>query len=272
MRKNNPTDKMYEKIAEWLDIYHSSDNEQEKDKVKALIVTQMYPVVKNIAKTIARRSYDPIEDLVQAGFIGLLKAIERYDKEKNDNFRVYAGYLIIGEMKHYLRDKLNTIRVPRHIQELSIRINNFTKNLTLEEVQSLTSDEVAMALDVTPQAVDFAMLAERRRSTISLEEVFSTDSGNLSYEEVLSDKDYTEKSDYEDARIIFEDVIEKLPPAEKVLIDMYYKQDMTQKEIAKAMLLTQMSVSRKMKQAFEMIASLVAENKKNKIKKLEGKN
>lgn len=272
LRKNNPTNKMYEKIAEWLDIYHSSDNEQEKDKVKALIVTQMYPVVKNIAKTIARRSYDPIEDLVQAGFIGLLKAIDRYDKEKNDNFRVYAGYLIIGEMKHYLRDKLNTIRVPRHIQELSIRINNFTKSLTLEEVQSLTSDEVAMALDVTPQAVDFAILAERRRSTISLEEAFSTDSGNLSYEEVLSDKDYAEKSDYEDARIIFEDVIEKLPPEEKVLIDMYYKQDMTQKEIAKAMLLTQMGVSRKMKQAFEMIASLVAENKKNKTKEHKDKN
>lgn len=268
MAKNNPTDEIYRKIAEWLDTYHSSDDVQKKEKVKTLIVTQMYPVIKNIAKTIARRSYDPVEDLVQAGFIGLLKAIDRYDKEKNDNFRVYAGYLIIGEMKHYLRDKLNTIRVPRHIQELSIRINNFTKNLTLEEVQALTSDEVATALDVTPQAIDFAMLAERRSATLSLDDVFNVDTGNMGYEEVFSDNDYAEKLAYEDARIIFENVIDKLPPEEKVLIDMYYKQDMSKKEIADAMVLAPMVVSRKMKQAFELIATLVVENKKKKFEQL----
>ncbi len=69
-------------------------------------------------------------------------------KKKNDNFRVYAGYFIIGEMKHFLRDKLNMIRVPGHIQELVIRINNFTKDLTQEEIFKLTSEDVASALDV----------------------------------------------------------------------------------------------------------------------------
>lgn len=255
---------MYEKIAEWLEVYHSTDDVQEKERVKTLIVTQMYPVIKHIAKTIARRAYDPIEDLIQAGFIGLLKAIDRFNSKINDNFRVYAGYLIIGEMKHYLRDKLNTIRVPRHIQELSIRIYNFTQNLTLEEVQALTTDEMASVLDVSPQAIDVAMQVERRRSTLSLEDVFKVDNGYLNYEEVLAEEDYLEKSSYEDARIIFEDVIEKLPPEEKVLIDMYYKQDMSKKEIAEAMLLTQMCVNRKMKQAFELIATLVIENKKKK--------
>lgn len=264
MSRNIPTNEMYEKIAEWLEVYHSTDDVQEKERVKTLIVTQMYPVIKHIAKTIARRAYDPIEDLIQAGFIGLLKAIDRFNSKINDNFRVYAGYLIIGEMKHYLRDKLNTIRVPRHIQELSIRIYNFTQNLTLEEVQALTSDEMASVLDVSPQAIDVAMQVERRRSTLSLEDVFKVDNGYLNYEEVLAEEDYLEKSSYEDARIIFEDVIKKLPPEEKVLIDMYYKQDMSKKEIAEAMLLTQMCVNRKMKQAFEHIATLVIENKKKK--------
>ncbi len=264
MSRNIPTNEMYEKIAEWLEVYHSTDDVQEKERVKTLIVTQMYPVIKHIAKTIARRAYDPIEDLIQAGFIGLLKAIDRFNSKINDNFRVYAGYLIIGEMKHYLRDKLNTIRVPRHIQELSIRIYNFTQNLTLEEVQALTSDEMASVLEVSPQAIDVAMQVERRRSTLSLEDIFKVDNGYLNYEEVLAEEDYLEKSSYEDARIIFEDVIEKLPPEEKVLIDMYYKQDMSKKDIAEAMLLTQMCVNRKMKQAFELIATLVIENKKKK--------
>lgn len=261
MANNIPNNETYERIAEWLDIYHSTDNTAEKDKVKALIVTQMYPVVRHIAKTIARRAYDPIDDLTQAGFIGLLKAIDRYSKNLNDNFRVYAGYLIIGEIKHYLRDKLNTIRVPAYIQELSIRIRNFTENLTIEEVQALTSEEVASALDVSSQVVDYAMLAERRRSTISLEEIYTLSENNLSYEEIIAYDNYKDNTVYEDARIIFDKVIDKLPDETKVLIDMYYKQDMTQKEIAEALLLTPMAVNRRMKNAFELIAQLVVEIK-----------
>ena len=176
---------MYEKISEWLNIYHSDASSQEREKVKTLIVTQMYPVIKYIARTIARRAYDPVDDLIQAGFIGLLKAIDRFDADKNDNFRVYAGYLIIGEMKHYLRDKLNTIRVPRHIQELSIRIHNFIETLTPEEVRALTSDEVAFALEVSPSSVDIALQVERRRSTLSLDEVFNISENSLGYEEIL---------------------------------------------------------------------------------------
>ena len=261
MAENIPTDEMYEKISEWLHIYHSNADIAEKERVKTLIVTQMFPVIKHIAKTIARRSYDPVEDMVQAGFIGLLKAIDKYDKNKNDNFRVYAGYLIIGEMKHYLRDKLNMIKVPRHIQELSVRIYNFTKDLDDEEIRALTSDDVATALDVSKNAVDAVMMVERRRSTVSLEDVYRSDSNYLSYEEVLASGDYKEQANYEDARIIFENVIEKLPDEEKVLMDMYYKQDMSQREIADAMILTQMGVSRRLKKTFDLIAQLVIENR-----------
>ena len=125
-KKNIPNQEMYNKIYEWLEEYHSTDDAKKKARLKTLIVANMVPVVKHLARTIARRETDPIEDLTQAGSLGLLKAIDRFSKDKNDNFRVYAGYLIIGEMKHYLRDKLNTIRVPRHIQELCLRINNFT--------------------------------------------------------------------------------------------------------------------------------------------------
>ena len=127
----------YELVARWLDDYNLATDKYGKTKAKALIVTRMLPIIKRIAKTIARRSTDPIDDLVQAGAIGLLKAIDTYSKDLNDNFKIYAGYFIIGEMKHYLRDKLNTVRVPRHIQELTYRINNFTKELTLKEITEI---------------------------------------------------------------------------------------------------------------------------------------
>ena len=259
--KDIPTEKMYEKITEWLTIYHSSNDKIMRERAKTYIVTQMYPVVRRIAKTIARRSTDPIEDMIQAGFIGLLKAVDKYNIEKNNNFRIYAGYLIIGEMKHYLRDKLNTIRVPRHIQELSVRINNFTKDLTDEEVNNITSEEIASALNTTTNAIETTLQVERRRTTISLEEVFDTSVGNLNYEEILTDDNYSEKSSYEDARIMFETVIEKLPPNQRIIIEMYYKKDMSVNDISNALNITKSSVSRRLKRACEKMADLIIKDK-----------
>lgn len=250
----------YELISEWLQEYHSSVDKYKKTKAKALIVTRMLPIIRKIARTIARRSYDPIDDLVQAGSIGLLKAIDSYSKEINDNFKIYAGYLIIGEMKHYLRDKLNTIRVPRHIQELTCRINNFTKTLTLEELQALTNDDVAEALKISPREVDFAMQVDRRRATLSLDEIYTADSDNLGYEEVLAKDNYKETRELEDTKIVLKEVIEKLPSEYQDLVKLYYYKDLTQKEIAEMLNLTQMQVSRKLKKAFSILYKMIADN------------
>ena len=262
-----PNNETYEKIAEWLESYHSTKSVSKKAKLKTLIVSQMIPVVKHIARTIARRSTDPIEDMIQAGFVGLLKAIDRYNKEKNDNFKVYAGYLIIGEMKHFLRDKLNTIRVPGYIQELSVRIHNFTKDLTNEELEQLTIQDVADALHTTQRTIDITLQVERRKNTVSIEDFQSwNDDNTLCYEEIISADDYKEKAEEEDAKIIFEDLINKLPPEEKVIIDMYYKQDMSQKQIAEALQASQMAINRKMKSAFNIIAKIIEDKYQKRAK------
>lgn len=253
----------YELINKWLIEYNTSSDKYKRTKAKALIVTKMLPIIKKIAKTIARRSYDPIEDLVQAGSIGLLKAIDSYSQIINDNFKIYAGYLIIGEMKHYLRDKLNTIRVPRHIQELSIRINNFTKSLTLEELNNLTDDDVAEALKISTSDVNNVMIADRRKSTISLEDLHSGDEDNLSYEELISKDDYKETRENEDLKIMLDEAIQKLPDESKTIISLYYYDDMSQKEIAEMLNLTQMQISRKIKKAFSLLYHMIADSSQN---------
>ena len=257
MVRNKPTAQIYEQISEWLDVYHSTDDVSKKNKTKALIVSCMIPVVSHIARTIARRSTDPVEDLIQAGYIGLLKAIDHYSKEKNDNFKVYAGYLIIGEIKHYLRDQLNTIRVPRHIQELVFRINTFTRKITAQDIEKLTSDEVATALNMPTAAVDFAMQVERRCATVYLEDAYKSNGEALSYEELIPDTDYKEVMEINDAKIIFEDVLRQLSVEEQFLLDLYYKQDMSQKDIAEALNVTQMHISRKIKKAFNSISEIL---------------
>ena len=249
----------HEKLSEWLKTYYSSDNIKERDIAKARIVNQMVPVVNKIARTIARRSDDPIEDMVQAGFIGLLKALDKFSTHRNDNFRVFAGYYIIGEMKHYLRDKLSAISVPGHIQELAIRIHNFTRSLTQEELQLLTSDDVAFALNASPQSVDLAMQIDRRKHPVYLEDVYS-EQDSLGFEELLADENYKNRPEYADAKIILNDILSKLPPKERLVFDLYYKRNMNKKEIAKMLEVSPMCITRRMKQAFDIISSFVIDD------------
>lgn len=256
-KKENDT---YKLIALWLNEYNSAIDKYKKTRLKALIVTQMLPIIKKIARTIARRASDPVEDLVQAGSIGLLKAIDSYSESVSENFKIYAGYLIIGEMKHFLRDKLNTIRVPRHVQELSYRINNFTRSLTPEELNELTNDNVAEALNVSTKDIDYAMQADRRKATLSLEEIYASDVDSLGYEEMISGDDYKENRELEDSKIILKDVLEKLPEEYKEIVNLYYYKDLNQREIGEKLGMTQMQVSRKLKKAFAIIYKMIADD------------
>lgn len=254
----------YELISLWLDEYKNATTNESKQKIKALIVTRMLPIVRRIARTIARRSYDPVEDLVQAGSIGLLKAIDCYSKDVNDNFKVYAGCLIIGEMRHYLRDKLNSIKVPGHIQELAYRINSFIGTLTQEELHNLTDDYVAEVLNVPKDVVNYARQADRRKETISLDMIFSNDNqNNLSYEEVFSKDDYARTSEIEDAKLILKDVIKYLPADCKEVIDLYYYKDYNQNDIARELNLSKMQVHRKLKKSFRLLYTMINGNDGN---------
>ena len=260
MQDKNSDKEFYQLISEWLNIYQNTEDIDTRSKSKALIVSRMLPIVKRIARTIARRSYDPIDDLVQAGSIGLLKAIDSFVPEINDNFKYYAGSLIIGEMKHYIRDKLNTIKVPRHIQELSFRINSFISTLTAEELNELTNEYVAEALNVPKKDVDFAMQADRRKTTLSLEDMYKADANNLGYEEIITRQDYKEKAELEDARLIIELVIARLPKEYRILVELYYYKDLSQKEIADNVKMSQMQVSRKLKKAFELLHEMIEDS------------
>lgn len=256
--------KMYEEISEWVTTYHSSSDENEKNDIKSKIVVKMAPIIKNIAYTIARRKADPIEDMVQAGFIGLLKALDRFDCKKNDNFRIYAGYLIIGEMKHYLRDRSETIRIPCYIQELCIRINNFTKNLNNEEIYRLTDEDVAKALKIPKKAVEFIKVVEERRKILSLDEIYKSgdETRRFNYTDVIAYENEAERAETKEYKTIFNMIIDKLPDEEKIIIEMHYRQNMSKKEIASALNLTKMSVTRRFKSAFDNLTNIIIESQK----------
>ena len=251
----------YQQINEWLEEFAKSKDKERKKKIKAMIVTKMLPIVRHIARAIARRAYDPIEDMVQAGSIGVLKAVEKFSFNLGVEFRIYAGHLIIGEMRHYLRDKLHSIRVPAHIQELIFRITTFTNTLTQEQLNDLTCYEIASAINIPTQKVDFALMAERRRKVISIEDYIpEKTTGYLNFEQVMPYDNYKEMEEIQEIRLILDGVIKYLPGDCRKIIELYYYRDMAQNDIADVLGLTQMTVSRRLKKAFNLLYDMIADS------------
>ena len=119
----------FEQVTQWLEEYQKIDSQKQKDQLQNLIAITCMPLVKKVARTLARRSTDPVEDIIQVGSLGLIKAIRLYNPEISRNFKSYATYLITGEIRHYLRDKASMIKAPRAIQELAYRVHKMTLEL-----------------------------------------------------------------------------------------------------------------------------------------------
>lgn len=254
---NSNEESIYIKIQDWLESYRNSNNHHQKKRLMNLIVVAMMPVIKKIANSIARRAEDPVEDLVQAGSIGLVKAIKRYNPELCPKFRIYAGYLIVGEMQHYMRDKVSLIKVPREIIELAMRIKNFVKDLSEEEMDNMTSQKVAEALDVPVQKVNTAIDIDRRKKVTSLDELISVDGNKTSIGDLTPAYDYKEFSEKYDMHMEIDNIIKNLPAEYKEIVELFYYEDMKQTEIAQKLNLNQMMVSRKLKKAFNYMYNII---------------
>lgn len=257
------TDSIYIEIQEWLELYKTTTDKKQKKRLMNLIIVAMMPVIKKIANSIARRAEDPIEDLVQAGCIGLVKAIKRYNPEVNPKFRIYAGYLIVGEMQHYMRDKVAMIKVPREIIELAMRIRLFTKDLDENEIDNLTSQKVAEALDVPVNKVNTAIDIDRRKKVTSLDELISIDGNSTTVGDLTPAYDYKEFSEQKDLQLEIAEIIKKLPPELKEVVELFYYEDMKQSEIAERLDINQMMVSRRLKKAFSYMYNLIKSKEQN---------
>ncbi len=251
---------IYQKIQEWLDAYRATTKRVQKKRLENLIVVAMMPIVKKIAHSIARRAEDPVEDLIQAGSIGLVKAIEKYNPDKNKQFRIYAGYLIVGEMQHYMRDKVSMIKVPREVLELALRIKNFSKTLSEKELEKLTDEKVAQALDVPVQKVKTAIDVDRRKKIVSLDEIVNDSENNASIGDLTPACDYNEFVERYDMKIELDDVIERLPDDLKQIIKLFYYEDMKQKNIAEKMNMNEMMISRKLKKAYSLMYNYIKDS------------
>ncbi|MBO9542474.1 sigma-70 family RNA polymerase sigma factor [bacterium] len=227
---------------------------------KQKIVEDYLPLVKKIARGLARRSTDPVEDLIQVGSIGLLEAIERYETGHNTEFKTYAVHFITGHIRHYLRDRQNLMRGPRVLQELSYRLSQVTAKLTQEFGREPTNHELSSALSVTPEQVDEVKQYDRRVTVLWLDQEGhdGDDDEQRSLLESLSDpRSSNDSRDELDEKLILTEAMSRLPGAQRELLEMRYFQDLTQAELSRRLGISQMEVCRRLKKAEKQLRTVL---------------
>lgn len=247
-----------DEVNNWLEEYKSSTDEKTKKRLKELVVLACMPLVKKVARSLARRSTDPVEDITQVGSLGLIKAVDLYNPEISKNFKSYATYLITGEIRHYLRDRITIIRAPREIKELSFRVHKLTMELT-EKLGTTPSDkDIADALQMPQAKVEECNNLERRTNTISIDQIIGTDDNSISLVERIEDESQKEAFNSYENRMILDDALKLLEPLEQQLVVLNYYEGLNQREISERLDISQMQVSRKLKKALSKLFDIVS--------------
>lgn len=202
--------------------------ENPRPDLKDMIMVQYASLVERTARRFS--GIEPQEDLVQVGFIGLLNALTKFDAKAGVRFNTYATHLVAGEIKHYLRDKTQTIRQPAWLQELRHRVNKAASAIQARKGEAPTEHEIASELGISENAVREVFQTQEMLKVGSLDtsqgdedgsEVDSLDSGEFCPEQ-LSVED----------RVVLQCAIKQLRDLERQVLVLFHFESLNQTEIA----------------------------------------
>jgi RNA polymerase sigma-B factor len=193
------------------------------------------------------RGAEPLDDLVQVASVGLLKAIDRFDPERGTAFSSFAVPTIAGELKRHFRDKGWALRVPRDLQELAQRVGTTTDRLVHELGRTPTVAEVAGVLEITPEQVLEAREAATAYRAESLDEPFGDDRDAT----VVVDTLGSDEPGYLQAEqsATLQAMMWVLSDREREVLRLRFEEDLTQSEIGRRVGVSQMHISRLLRQA-----------------------
>ena len=205
-------------------------------------------LVYSVAKRFLGRGVE-MEDLVQIGSIGLLKAIDHFDRSYDVRFSTYAVPMILGEIRRYLRDD-GILKVSRSLKENCVRIYSAREKLEKELGREPVLEEIAAAAELS---VEEALLSlESGAEVESLHKIIYQGDGNdISLMDRLQEKENGQ--DLALNRIFLDEILQKLKVKERQLIYMRYFKDMTQTEIAAELGISQVQVSRMEKRILKQL-------------------
>ena len=222
--------------------YQAADSDQERLRHRERLVEQYIGLVEFLARRFRNRG-EPIEDLVQVGTIGLLKAIDRFDLDREVEFSTYATPTVVGELKRHFRDKGWAVRVPRRLQELHLELTKVVGRLGQELGRSPTVAEIAKAAGASEEQVLEGLEIAQAYNFTSLDAPIDTeDAGSTSFADHLGSEDeHLENLEY---RASLAPEMAKLPERERHILYLRFFKGLTQSEIADRLGISQMHVSR----------------------------
>ncbi|MGB8267242.1 MAG: SigB/SigF/SigG family RNA polymerase sigma factor [Candidatus Velthaea sp.] len=232
--------------------------ETETERLRNELVVAHLNLVRYLAVKFANRG-ETLDDLIQVGTVGLLKAIDRFDLERGVEFTTYATPTIVGEIKRYFRDKGWAVKVPRRLQELNLAVNRAIEKLTVNLGHSPTVAELAAHLGATEEDILEAQELGQAYNLLSLDTELNAEGDKKS--QTLAD--YVGQEDpalalLED-RANLEKAFTVLSGRERVILYLRFYESVSQTEIAKRLNVSQMHVSRLQQKALEKLRNVLQE-------------
>jgi RNA polymerase sigma-B factor len=234
-----------------LIAYHRSGDQDARER----ILVELMPLVRALASRYAGRG-EPLEDLVQVGALGLIKAVDRFDVDRGVEFSSYAVPTIVGEIRRHFRDKAWAMHVPRRLKELSVRLSRVLDELTTELGRSPTVAELAKATGVEEEDVIDALDSAHAYSTRSLQAPFDDDGDDNLFDKLgVEEQGY---ADIEDTALVTAG-LSVLDERERRIVELRFFDEMTQSQIAAELGISQMHVSRLLRRALTNMRGRIEE-------------
>ncbi|HEY3961899.1 MAG TPA: SigB/SigF/SigG family RNA polymerase sigma factor [Gaiellaceae bacterium] len=232
--------------------YHEEGDLQAREQ----LIEQYMSLVRSLARRYSYRG-EQLDDLVQIGAIGLIKAIDRFDLERSVELTTYATPNIIGEIKRHFRDKGWSVRVPRGLQELNVQLSKLMESLTVELARSPTIPELAKAAGVEEEAVLEALESGRAYTSLSLSQGGGNEDGDeIDPLEMLGDIE--PQYEVSEDRAMLAPGFKALNERERAILHLRFFEGLTQSQIATQVGISQMHVSRLIRRALEKIRDEIA--------------
>lgn len=226
-----------------IDAYRAGD-----EKARDELVQRYLPLVRSLAGRYSGRG-EPHEDLVQAGSIGLLLAIERFDTSRDVQFTTYAVPTIVGEIQRHFRDRSWALHVPRRMKELSAKLSRVIAAETARRGRAPTISQLARLTGADEEEVIGALRAWEAYSTLSLSQPLGDEGREDTMHDVIGADDRG-FSAVEDSSLV-EAGLEGLDERERRIVELRFFDGLTQAEIAARVGISQMHVSRLLRKALQ---------------------
>jgi len=220
-------------------------------RARELLIERYLPLARRLARRY-QHTDEPIEDLVQVASIGLVKAVDRFDSSREVMFSSYAVPTILGELKRHFRDRTWSVRVPRDLQELALRVDQTVTRLSLGRRRSPSVGDVARAVEASEEQVLEALEAMGAYRASSLDVPRSArEEESESVAETIGSND--EGYDRAEERATLEPLMAGITERERTVLRLRFHDDLTQAEIGERIGVSQMQVSRLIRQALSRL-------------------